>query len=144
DPTSAQPTFTADLAGMYVVTLTVNDGFVDSAPSNVTVVALTVQDALTDTLEDALDVVNGLDEESFEKSKRRKKLAKKINVVLDKIEKGKYTQAYDTLVHDILPKTDGCAWGGAPDADDWITDCEAQDALYPLLLDAMLLLELLI
>ena len=36
---SATPTFTADLAGVYVVTLIVNDGKVDSTPSAVTVTA---------------------------------------------------------------------------------------------------------
>jgi len=37
--TSAKPTFTADVAGIYVATLTVNDGQVTSAPSTVTVTA---------------------------------------------------------------------------------------------------------
>lgn len=36
---SATPTFTADLAGLYVATLIVNDGKVDSTPSAVTVTA---------------------------------------------------------------------------------------------------------
>jgi len=37
--TTASPTFTADVAGVYVVTLIVNDGKVDSAPVTVVVVA---------------------------------------------------------------------------------------------------------
>ena len=36
-PTSVSPTFTADLAGDYVVQLIVNDGTVDSAPKTVTI-----------------------------------------------------------------------------------------------------------
>lgn len=35
----AKPTFTADIAGVYVVTLIVNDGKVDSAPVDVTITA---------------------------------------------------------------------------------------------------------
>lgn len=40
DPNSAQPAFTADLAGSYVVQLIVNDGFLDSAPSTVVISTL--------------------------------------------------------------------------------------------------------
>jgi hypothetical protein len=36
-PNSAQPTFQADLPGNYVVQLIVNDGFLNSAPANVTI-----------------------------------------------------------------------------------------------------------
>ena len=36
-PNSAQPTFQADLPGDYVVQLMVNDGFLNSAPANVTI-----------------------------------------------------------------------------------------------------------
>ncbi|MFZ4479805.1 MAG: DUF3443 family protein [Rhodoferax sp.] len=43
-PTSARPTFTADLAGIYLASLTVNDGRVDSSAATVT---LTVTAALT-------------------------------------------------------------------------------------------------
>ena len=39
-PNSAQPSFTADVAGSYVVQLIVNDGFLDSAPSTVTISTL--------------------------------------------------------------------------------------------------------
>jgi hypothetical protein len=39
DPTVAQPTFTADKSGTYVLSLTVNDGKVNSAAATVTVVA---------------------------------------------------------------------------------------------------------
>jgi hypothetical protein len=35
--TAVKPTFTADLAGTYIAQLIVNDGFVDSAPSTVTI-----------------------------------------------------------------------------------------------------------
>lgn len=37
--TDAKPTFTADVAGTYVATLIVNDGKVDSAPVDVTIIA---------------------------------------------------------------------------------------------------------
>jgi RHS repeat-associated protein len=40
DPNSSHPSFTADVAGSYVVQLVVNDGFLDSAPSTVTISTL--------------------------------------------------------------------------------------------------------
>lgn len=43
--TSAKPTFTADVAGTYVITLTVNDGRVDSTVAAVTVTASAVNSA---------------------------------------------------------------------------------------------------
>ena len=39
NPTSVSPTFTADLAGDYVVQLIVNDGTLDSAPDSVIISA---------------------------------------------------------------------------------------------------------
>jgi len=58
DPTIVNPTFTADVAGDYVVELTVNDGWVDSAPDSVTITAavptnqipVAVDDTATTTL----------------------------------------------------------------------------------------------
>jgi hypothetical protein len=38
-PTSANPIFTADIAGVYVLSLIVNDGEVDSSPATVTITA---------------------------------------------------------------------------------------------------------
>ena len=42
DPTAAQPTFTADVGGTYLVQLIANDGHVDSEPDTATVVARVV------------------------------------------------------------------------------------------------------
>jgi N-acetylneuraminic acid mutarotase len=42
DPTSVNPTFTADRVGIYVVSLIVNDGTVDSTPDSVTIAVSTI------------------------------------------------------------------------------------------------------
>jgi hypothetical protein len=44
-PTSAAPSFNADLAGTYVATLSVNDGQVGSAPATVTITASAINAA---------------------------------------------------------------------------------------------------
>jgi hypothetical protein len=64
--------------------------------------------------------------------------------VLDKIDRGMYDEAYDQLQNDILQKTNGCADSGAPDNNDWIRDCATQAEVYPLILEALSLLETLI
>ena len=45
---------------------------------------------------------------------------------------------------DISGKTNGCATGGSPDKNDWITTCDGQNQVYPLIMEAIELLENLI
>lgn len=48
NPTAVNPTFLADLAGLYVAQLIVNDGRIDSAPSTVSVTTDSVQPPMAD------------------------------------------------------------------------------------------------
>lgn len=137
DPTAAQTSFVANMAGTYVVSLVVNDGFVDSEPSNVTIVASSIQDEITETLTQTTDSVNMLDPGTLKNDKLRNALTNKINAVLEKVNQGLFQEALDKLRDDILGKTDGCATIGAPDQNDWITDCSAQGEVYPLVLETI-------
>lgn len=130
--------FTADT---YVISLVVNDGYEDSDPSNVSIIATSAQDEATQTLQDAVDVINGLDPGVFKNKNMANTLTNKINVVLEKIDQGLYQEAIDKLENDILKKTDGCAETGSPDKNDWIKDCGAQGQVYPFIMDAIGLLE---
>ena len=56
----------------------------------------------------------------------------------------KYAEALSKLINDILPKTNGCVSTGAPDKNDWITDCAAQAEVYPYLIEVKRLLELML
>ena len=47
------------------------------------------------------------------------------------VQEGRNSEALDKLLYDVMPKTDGCAVSGAPDATDWITDCVGQTVVYP-------------
>ena len=58
-PTSAKPTFTADVSGTYLVSLVVNDGKVDSAMSTVTVTAANLNVAPVANAGSAQSVVTG-------------------------------------------------------------------------------------
>ena len=131
DPEAIQTTFFADAPGTYVVSLVANDGFEDSDPDNVTVEAVTVLDAAVEELMVAVETVNDLDPSDFKNRKNAKTLVNKINAALKKIEKGDYDKAIKKLEKDVLQKMDGCAETGAPDKNDWLRTCEAQEAVYP-------------
>ncbi len=140
DPTCVQTSFMADLPGKYVVGLLVNDGSVDSEPSNVTIVAISFEDATTSTVQETISTVNELNDIVFKNSKMQNELTNKLNAALQMIDQGFYEQALDKLQNDILSNTNGCAETGAPDKNDWIEDCEAQGEVYPLIMEAIDLL----
>ncbi len=140
DPEAIQTTFFADAPGTYVISLVANDGFEDSDPDNVTVEAVTVLDAAVMELMVAVETINDLDPDDFKNRKNAKTLVNKINGALKKIEKGDYDKAIKKLEKDVLRKMDGCAETGAPDKNDWLRTCEAQDAVYPSVVQAIELL----
>lgn len=140
DPTAMQPSYVTDLPGEYIVSLIVHDGFVNSDPSNVTAMAISYQDATTDTLIDTTNTINSLDNVSLKNTNMKNALTNKINAVLGDIDQGNYSDALDKLQNDILGKTNGCAETGEPDNNDWIKDCPAQNEVYPIVIEAIELL----
>lgn len=144
DPSPMQTHFDADLPGEYIVSLIVNDGFVDSDPSNITAVAISYQDASTDKLQETINAINGLDDIVLKNPTNKNALTNKINAALAMIDQGLYQEARDKLENDISGKTDGCAEAGSPDKNDWIRDCVSQNEVYPLVMEAIELLDNLI
>jgi len=144
DPTSEQTQLVTDTPGEYVVSLVVSDGFVASDPNNITIVAISYQDAITETLQETMDTINTLDDSVFNNPNNKNALTNKINAALAKIDQGLYEDALDKLQNDILGKTDGCAKTGAPEPNDWIEDCESQAEVYPIIVEAIELLQALI
>lgn len=139
---AVSPSFEADLPGTYVVNLIVSDGLLSSEPSSVTVTATAgVNEAIT-ILMDTVAMINALPPSSFKNRNMSKPLTNKIAAVISLIEQGNYAEALDKLNRDILPKMDGCAKAGAPDKNDWITDCDAQEEVYPSLVEVVELLKL--
>ena len=88
-----------------------------------------------------LTTINGLDPETLKNANLANALTNKINAALFDIDNHLYQDALDKLQHDILGKTDGCATAGAPDKNDWITDCATQSQVYPLIQQAIELLQ---
>jgi hypothetical protein len=87
------------------------------------------------TLADAIYVV--LDSNSLKNENMKNTLINKIEAVLEMIDEELYEEALDKLENDILVKMNGCTETGEPDRNDWITSCEEQSELYPLIVDAI-------
>jgi hypothetical protein len=144
DPTAVQTSFVPDAPGQYVVSLVVNDGFVDSDPRNITVVAVSYEDSTVKMLKEVQDTFNEIPKEIFKNKNMRNAVTNKLNAVIDMVDQGLYEESYDKLQNDILKRTNGCADTGAPDKNDWIEDCEEQATVYPLIIETLALLEELI
>ena len=136
--------FTPDAAGSYVVSLIVNDGTVDSLPYNITVTVTSVEDAAIDTLQDIVGTINTMDPDWFINKNLGKAATNKIGSIITMIndaisqsDLGLYQEAVDKLENDLLKKTDGCANTGAKDNNDWINACEGQALVYPLIMEAI-------
>jgi len=130
------PSFNTDISGTYEISLTVNDGLLDSDPDNIIVTAITGEDAVELGLREIITIVNDLDPAVFRNKKNAKALTKKVNAILKKVDAGKYNKALKKLEKDILKKTDGC-FTGSPDKNDWIINCDAQAMLYPVVMSTI-------
>lgn len=68
-------------------------------------------------------------------------LTDKIDEALAKVERGEYHLALQQMQVEVLRRTDGCARDGAPDPDDLIADCAAQQEIYPLVMETIAMIE---
>lgn len=146
DPVSVNPQFTADVPGEYVISLVTNDGFEDSDPNNITILATTYQSATSQLLEDTVNAINNLEISNFNRRVFKRILTMRINIALRQVDLGNYNVALMILEYRIIPKIDGCASSGSPDTGfpfyerDWIDNCDAQGHVYPLIDEAIELL----
>ena len=128
------PNFEPDIQGIYTPNLVVNDGFLDSDPSNVNIFAVDAEniDDFIRALIDAILAINGLDASDFSNENNRNALTNKIIVVIKNyIQDGYDEDLLDKLKDDIGGKMDGCATDPfMPDQNDWIMNCPAQADVY--------------
>jgi probable HAF family extracellular repeat protein len=132
--------FTPDVPGDYVAQLIVNDGFVDSTPSTVTIHVAASRSWVSDQLRNVIaDLGNPamLPDDAFKNKNMRNTLITKLNVIIKDVDAGNYAGALAKLQEDVMAKTDGCAASGKPDNNDWIITCTYQSLIYPELQDIM-------
>jgi len=102
------------------------------------------EQAALEVLEDAMEVIAGLQPESFKNKNFAKTLINKIEATLAMIAEGQYQEAIDKLQNDILKKTDGCEQNDEPDDNDWINNCDDQGKVSELILKAIEMLTLIV
>ena len=77
----------------------------------------------------------------------RNSLTRRLNLTLRLVDRERYRPAMIILENWVLPKMDGCAEAGEPDEGlplyeyDWLVTCDAQDQVYPLIIDTIDLLD---
>ena len=136
DPSVVDPNFEPDIQGLYLISLVVNDGLLDSDPSNATILAIDANniDDFIDALMKAILAINGLDSSDINNYNNKNALTNKIISVILNYLKGNYgLNMLDKLRDDIAGKFDGCALDdpAAVDQNDWIMNCSAQHEVYP-------------
>lgn len=102
---------------------------------------IAVEEATVFTFFEASDRIYGLDPKNFNNEDSIIVLTNEIGIVLAMIDEGLHIEALDKLHDDILERTDGCANIGEPDENDWIRTYEGQGLVYPLIVEAIELLE---
>ncbi len=135
-PSAMTTSFVPDVEGAYVITLVVNDGFVDSLPKGINIQAVSQVTAVIASLQDLQKSVGDpavIPDPAFKTSTMRNAFNNKLNAVVANIAAGNYQEALGQLEHDLLKKTDGFK-GGDP-KNDWLKTQEAQDFLYPELMN---------
>ncbi len=141
DPMSVSPVFSADLPGNYTLNLVVYDGTTGSEPDTVTVSAIEQVDDSVLLVQEAIEIVNDLDRSVFKNRHQKKRMTRMLNNIARKLEHDRKWSSLIRLKHWILRRIDGCALTGEPHRRDWITDCNAQAELYPVIIEAIELLE---
>jgi hypothetical protein len=135
NPTAPVASFVPDLPGTFIAQLIVDDGFVDSVPATVEIEVVSRQTQLLKDLANLQTVIGRLAPKAFQHANQQRDLLKKLNEVIDKVQKQKYSDALHQLQGDLLKKVNGCAAAGAPQKDDWIVDCADQSQVYTPLLN---------
>jgi hypothetical protein len=87
--------------------------------------------SLEDTLRGVISQMQGLDRTAFTDPNSRDVLVNELQAVVALIGGELFGEALHELREEIIPRMDGCGTTGGPDDTDWITTCEAQQSLCP-------------
>jgi hypothetical protein len=145
DPTAESPSLTPDLAGDYAFSLEVSDFLGPNAQlATVKFTATTAESFAEVLILDACDIVAGLNAGEVTSKGNQKAFCKHLANAVKDLQEGETADAIHKL-EKAIERTDGCALRGTPDGNgkgrDWITDCDAQAAIYDLLTLAVETLE---
>ncbi|MCP4252632.1 MAG: hypothetical protein GY775_04330 [Candidatus Scalindua sp.] len=97
---------------------------------------VTTADAIA-KVQEARDALDALDPVVFDKPNDQDKLTKKLDKAINQLGNDKYKKALNVLQKDIIDTLDGCNLIAEPDEDDKILDCVAQGTVYPLVIESI-------
>jgi len=140
DADTSQPSFVADIEGVYEISLVVSDSIGPSAPNSVSVVATSVEEFAEIQIVTANGDIVALAPEDVTTVGNQTALTNFLAQATVAIQANDLSEAINKLEKAIV-RTDGCALRGTPDGNgpgrDWITDCASQQAVYDSLNSAL-------
>lgn len=141
--TTATPSLTPDLEGVYKVTLVVSDFIGPGTPATIQLTATTAVGFAEFQIATASRLISGLVKSQFANPGNQNGILEFLTQALQRLQDGKTAEAIVWLQRSI-ERSDGCVLRGSPDplghvppAPDWITDCAAQTQVYVLLKNAL-------
>jgi hypothetical protein len=150
DPAAPDPSFVADAGGLYKVRLIVNDGLVDSLPDEVDIYAITIENEITNLIRDIVGVINDdITPSDWKNENLDGPMIHWLQSIIEMVEDELYAEALAKLQTNVLPKIDGCddctpPEPCVPENNDFLTTCQAQGLVFPLIMDVIDLLNTLI
>jgi len=132
--------FIPDLAGSYIVGLTVSDAFGSSPQATVAISVITRDDFAQQRIHDAINYIAAMPCSHFDACGHRNALSNHLQQAISDIQNANIPQATGKL-NDAILRTDGFPLRGALDGDgpgmDWITDANDQAFVFSALADAI-------
>jgi hypothetical protein len=140
NPTSAQTTFIPDLPGVYTASLTVSDFLGAGEPDTVQMTATTLSGYVETQLQGIGAYLAGLEPTAVTNRGNQTALTQFLSNAIVALQGGDLAAAAHQI-EQAISRLDGCALRGIPDGNgagrDWITSCDAQSEMYPVLVDAL-------
>jgi YVTN family beta-propeller protein len=132
--------FIPDLAGTYIVGLTVSDAFGSSPQATVAISVITRDDFAQKRIHDAINYIAAMPCSHFDACGHRNALSNYLQQAISDIQSGNISQATGKL-NDAIIRTDGFPLHSTLDGDgpgmDWIMDANDQAFVFPALTDAI-------
>lgn len=140
NPSLAETTFIPDRAGVYTIQLTVSDSVGPGEPDSVEITAMTASGFAESQIQAASDSVLDLPGGAVTNRGNQNALTQFLSNAVLALQSDDLNAAGHQIAQAIR-RTDGCALRGAPDGNgpgrDWITTCDGQNQVYPLLVEAL-------
>ena len=139
-PGAVSTSFVADLPGTYTATLTVSDGYGGSATDSVTISVITGAQFAENEIVIANTLIEDLSHSQVTTAGNQQALQNFLAQAIRALQANNTAKAINK-VQKAIARTDGCVLRGAPDGAgpgrDWVTDCQAQGAIYAALTAAL-------